>query len=62
MGTMANELSLGSDCLGQIHYLVSHPISESISDELELTSTITVWRVHRPRRLGCRDQERHLYP
>lgn len=23
MGTMANELSLGCDCLGQIHYLVS---------------------------------------
>ena len=22
MGTMANELSLGCDCLGQIHYLV----------------------------------------
>lgn len=25
MGTMANELSLGCDCLGQIHYLVSVP-------------------------------------
>ena len=23
MGTMANELTLGCDCLGQIHYLVS---------------------------------------
>lgn len=22
MGTMANELTLGCDCLGQIHYLV----------------------------------------
>lgn len=22
MGTMANELSLGCDCLGQIHYMV----------------------------------------
>lgn len=22
MGTMANELSLGCDCLGEIHYLV----------------------------------------
>jgi Cu2+-containing amine oxidase len=25
MGTMANELSLGCDCLGQIHYLVLSP-------------------------------------
>ena len=24
MGTMANELTLGCDCLGQIHYLVSY--------------------------------------
>jgi len=24
MGTMANELSLGCDCLGKIHYLVSN--------------------------------------
>ena len=23
MGTMANELTLGCDCLGKIHYLVS---------------------------------------
>jgi hypothetical protein len=26
MGTMANELSLGCDCLGQIHYLVLSPL------------------------------------
>lgn len=25
MGTMANDLTLGCDCLGQIHYLVSIP-------------------------------------
>ena len=25
MGTMANELTLGCDCLGKIHYLVSLP-------------------------------------
>lgn len=31
MGTMANELSLGCDCLGQIHYLVSHQASPSPS-------------------------------
>jgi primary-amine oxidase len=30
MGTMANELSLGCDCLGQIHYLVNKfPFSTS---------------------------------
>lgn len=26
MGTMANDLSLGCDCVGTIHYLVSHVI------------------------------------
>lgn len=32
MGTMANELTLGCDCLGQIHYLVCPPSScENIS-------------------------------
>jgi hypothetical protein len=28
MGTMANELSLGCDCLGQIHYLVCWIVCE----------------------------------
>jgi primary-amine oxidase len=28
MGTMANELSLGCDCLGQIHYLVSTALNK----------------------------------
>ena len=28
MGTMANELSLGCDCLGQIHYLVCRILCE----------------------------------
>jgi hypothetical protein len=31
MGIMANELSLGCDCLGQIHYLVSGCIFHFIS-------------------------------
>ena len=30
MGTMANELTLGCDCLGQIHYLV-RPLRASFS-------------------------------
>lgn len=29
MGIMANELSLGCDCLGQIHYLVSGGMFDS---------------------------------
>ena len=30
MGTMANELSLGCDCLGQIHYLVSTIVIQKV--------------------------------
>ena len=33
MGTMANELSLGCDCLGQIHYLVRALIMRYLSME-----------------------------
>ncbi len=28
MGTMANDLSLGCDCVGQIHYLVSTTLAD----------------------------------
>jgi hypothetical protein len=43
MGTMANELSLGCDCLGQIHYLVrAMPlIGFSLSIYAKLTRTHT---------------------
>ena len=42
MGTMANELSLGCDCLGQIHYLVRAVILASsiyLWKKLKLTTT-----------------------
>ena len=29
MGTMANELTLGCDCLGKIHYMVLLDVSQS---------------------------------
>jgi primary-amine oxidase len=31
MGTQANELSLGCDCLGQIHYLVRSDIALALA-------------------------------
>ena len=39
MGTMANELALGCDCLGQIHYLVcikfSPPLALTLTQSFE---------------------------
>ena len=44
MGTMANELSLGCDCLGQIHYLVREPEhAVKIGVYLTTKDTNTAW-------------------
>jgi len=36
LGTLANELSLGCDCLGQIHYLVSRDFSHHAREVIVL--------------------------
>lgn len=44
MGTMANELSLGCDCLGQIHYLVCLNIQGSLKGLLnDATARCLCW-------------------
>lgn len=59
MGTMANELSLGCDCVGQIHYLVcgnARPVSAY------LLTMLTAWFVRCTRRKCRHSKERHLHP
>jgi Cu2+-containing amine oxidase len=58
MGTMANELTLGCDCLGQIHYLVS----TYAPTFMEVTEFPPAWCICEARWYGVRYQERHLYP
>src|SRR6266702_313566 len=59
MGTMANELSLGCDCLGQIHYLVRSAVILSWCYS-PLTPRLA-WGVYREQRFARRHKECHMY-